>query len=434
MAAPNRVNPESVAAEARDLVPAGPLAVALGGGADSAVAAWSVAGHPEVRCIFVRHGLESSAALERTARAVAAELGIDVTILDAPVQEGPSLEDRARRSRWRAIDGAIRDGETVVTGHTRDDQAETVLMNLLRGSGSAGIAGMSRSRPGVVRPLMGFTREEIRTVAEDLGLPFTDDPANEDRAHLRNRVRSELLPMLEREYRTGIAGVLARAGSLAAADDLLIDEIATHIPIIREGNAVMIPTAALATVPTAVASRTVRMALRHLLAPYPGAAADVDAVLRVAGRRADSATITGALAVTLEGPYVVIAAREPDVPEEIQIVQGRPIRFGAGAVRFEPAEGLPVRRRSTLLLDPAALDGGATLRVPAPGDRIAIAGGSKSVRTVLSEHGVPVRRRSTWPLIVSGGRIAAVVGIRVASWAQPSTSRSVAVVYERGRT
>ncbi len=434
MAAPDRVSPDRVAAQAREHVPAGPLVVALGGGADSAVAAWAVAGYPEVRYLFVRHGLEGSAALEQAARDVAAHLGGHVTTVNAPVKPGPSLEDRARRARWDAIEDAIRDGETVVTGHTRDDQSETVLMNLLRGSGSAGIAGMSRSRPGVVRPLMGFTRREIRTIAVELGLPFVDDPANEDRAHLRNRVRAELLPMLERDYRTGIGGVLARVGSLAAADDQLIDEIARHIPIVEEHNAVMIPTATLATVPTAVASRAVRMGLRRLFDPYAGTGADVDAVLRVAVGGMDSATITGGIAVAREGPYVVIVSGDPVVPEEVPIVVGSTIRFGSGVVRFEPTGGRPVRRRSTLLVDPAVVERGSTLRVPSTGDRIAIARGSKSVRTVLSEHREAVRRRSTWPLIASDGRIAAVVGLRVAAWAQPTTNRSVAVVYERGRT
>ena len=433
MAATNRLNQERLAAATLELVPAGPVVVALGGGADSSVAAWTVAGRDAVRGIFVRHELAGSPALERAARAVAAGLEIGIEVVDAPVQPGPSLEDRARRARWQAIEQAVAWEETVVTGHTRDDQAETVLMNLLRGSGSAGLAGMSRSRPGVVRPLMAFTRAEIRSVAEDLSLPFVDDPANEDPTHLRNRIRADLLPTLERDYRPGIGGVLARTGTLAAADDRAIEDLADSIAIIDDGGAVMVASAALQTVPVAVAARAVRRALRRLLAPYAGTWADVDAVLRVSAGAAEAVTISGGLLVAREGPFVIIDPGVGEMPMETSIVVPSSLRFGEAAIRFELDDGTRVRRRSTLRVDAAVFGSDVSLRCPTEGDRIEFERGSKAVRTVLSERGVPKRRRSTWPLLVSGGRIAAIVGIRVAPWARGTTNRFVAIVYERGR-
>ena len=210
MAAADRLTPNQLAAEARDLLPESPLVVALGGGADSAVAAWTAAHRSSTRGIFVRHGFDGSPALEAAAGELGAHLGIGVTFVDALVLAGPSLESRAREARWVAIADAVGAGETVVTGHTQDDQAETVVMNLMRGSGSAGIAGMLRSRPGVVRPLLGFSRAEIRSLAEELSLPFVDDPANEDKRFLRNRVRRSLLPDLEENYAPGIRATLAR--------------------------------------------------------------------------------------------------------------------------------------------------------------------------------------------------------------------------------
>ncbi|HZJ47754.1 MAG TPA: tRNA lysidine(34) synthetase TilS, partial [Acidimicrobiia bacterium] len=88
---------------------------------------------------------------------------------------------------------------------------------------------------------------------------------------------------------------------------------------------------------------------------------------------------------------------------------------------------------STLRVEAAVFGSDVSLRCPTEGDRIEFERGSKAVRTVLSERGVPKRRRSTWPLLVSGGRIAAIVGIRVAPWARGTTNRFVAIVYERGR-
>ncbi|MEA2010641.1 MAG: tRNA lysidine(34) synthetase TilS, partial [Actinomycetota bacterium] len=430
----NRLSPDLLAAAALQQLPSGPLVVALGGGADSAVAAWAVSKRLGARGLFVRHGLIGSADLEQAALELGRTVGLDVTVVDAPVDPGPSLEDRARRARWQAIDRHVSDAETVVTGHTRDDQAETVLMNLLRGSGNAGIAGMLRSRPGVVRPLLEFSRTDLRTLAEELALPFVDDPANADPTYLRNRIRLNLLPLLEREYRSGVKGVLARAGSLAAADDLVVEELAADIPVLHDGGAVLIPSAALVTVRRSVASRTVRTALRRLLDPYAGSTSDVDAVLRVAEKQIDTVTLTNALLATREGPYVAIVSSRDEQPEAVEIGVPSSIDFAATTIRFGPVDRESVTRRSTMLVDPAILDGGAIVRCSNEGDRIEIAGGSKGVRTVLSEHGVPVRLRSTWPVVVTGGRIAVVVGIRVASWARPTASQAIAITKERGRS
>ena len=434
MAATNRLNPDQLALEALDQLPDGPLLVALGGGADSAVAAWVSARRPGTRGVFVQHHLAGSADLERAARALGTEVGIGVTVVDAPVDSGPSLEDRARRIRWGAISREARANETVVTGHTRDDQAETVLMNLLRGSGSAGIAGMRRSRPGVVRPLLEFSRSDLRVVAKGLDLPFVDDPANDDPVHLRNRLRSDLLPALERNYRPGIRKILARVGSLAAADDTVIEDLAGDIPLIDDAGAILIPSAALVTVPRPIAARAVRRALRRLLPPYAGTTADVDAVLAVAEERSESVMLTNALIVSREGPFTAIDRGHGATPTQVTITVPSVIQFGGVEIAFEQVEGTLITRRSTLLVDPAIFASDAAVRCSAEGDRIEIEAGSKTVRAVLAEHDVPIRLRRTWPVVVVGGRIAAIVGIRVASWAKPTSGRAVAVTRERGHS
>jgi len=428
------MNPDRLSAVVLEHLPDGPIVVALGGGADSAVAAWAVAQHAETRGVFVRHGLIGSAQLEKSALDLGNSIGINVTIVDAPVDEGSSLEDRARRARWLAIESEAEDAETIVTGHTQDDQAETVLMNLLRGSGSAGIAGMLRSRPGVARPLMGISRADLREAAERLALPFVDDPANTDSSHLRNRIRLSLLPHLESDYRPGIRTVLARAGSLAAADDHMIEDLAADIPLVDDDGAVLVPSAVLATVDPAVASRAIRMALRRLLAPYAGSAADVMSVLGVADGKTDTATLTNGVVAIREGPYVAIVPARNALPQPETISVPSSIEFGGSPITFEFVDEAPVRRRSTLLVDAATLREDAVIRCPVEGDRIEIEAGSKTVRTVLSEHDVPIRHRSTWPVIAAGGRIAAIVGIRVAPWARPTASQAVAVTKERGRS
>jgi tRNA(Ile)-lysidine synthase len=433
MAAADRLTPDQLTAEARDLLPESPLVVALGGGADSAVAAWTAAHRSATRGIFVRHGFDGSPALEAAAGQLGAHLGIGVTLVDAPVGAGPSLESRAREARWVAIADAIGAGETVVTGHTQDDQAETVIMNLMRGSGSAGVAGMLRSRPGVVRPLLGFSRADIRSLAEELSLPFVDDPANEDERFLRNRVRRSLLPDLEENYAPGIRGTLARVGALAAADDRLIERLTDDIPVVEDARTVSIPIAALVTAPQPVAARSIRRALRRFLDPYAGSEADVETVLAIAAGRSESAMISGSLTVTREGPFVTVDSGHAVGGGAMSLAVSVPgeIRFGGHTLTFEHVGTSQITRVSTLLLDPEVFGGTTLIRASTEGDRIDIDGGSKAVRTVLSERGIPVRSRSTWPVVVEGARIAAVVGIRAAPWARPTTRQAVAIRWKQ---
>jgi tRNA(Ile)-lysidine synthase len=433
MASADRLTPDLLAAEVQDLLPDGPLVVALGGGADSAVAAWAAALGATTRGVFVRHGLEGSKALEEAAGALGSRLGIGVTHVDAFVEEGPSLESRAREARWSAIADAVERDETVVTGHTQDDQAETVMMNLMRGSGSAGIAGMLRSRPGVVRPLLGFSRADIRSIAEQLRLPFVDDPANEEERYLRNRVRRRLLPDLEENYAPGIRGTLARTAALAAADDRLIESLSDDVPVVGGARASSIPIAALVTAPQPIAARVVRRALRRLLHPYAGSEGDVDAVLAVAAGRSDTAMISGSLTVAREGPFVTIATACGDENGTMALPISVPgeIRFGDHLVTFEHVPTSPIFRVSTLYIDPGVFVGTTVIRRAKEGDRIEIENGSKAVRTVLSEHGVPVRSRSTWPVVAEGARIAAVVGVRAAPWTRPVTRQAVAIRWKQ---
>ena len=123
------------------------VAVCLGGGADSAVLAWAAASSPQpVRAVFVDHGLPASVMLRDAAVALSEQVGLDLAVVAAPVAEGASLEGRARAARVGALEGSRSEGEWLATGHSLDDQAETVLARLLRGAGATGLAAMARRR------------------------------------------------------------------------------------------------------------------------------------------------------------------------------------------------------------------------------------------------------------------------------------------------
>ena len=139
--------------------------------------------------------------------------------------EGRSLEDAGRAARYRFLAEVAGADGLVFTGHTADDAAETVLINLLRGSGLAGAAGIPARRGNVLRPLLGERRATLRGWLDAAGIAYRDDPTNADPAFLRNRVRGELLPLLE-ALRPGAIDALTRFARLASDDDALLDLIA----------------------------------------------------------------------------------------------------------------------------------------------------------------------------------------------------------------
>ena len=395
------------AAKVTAFVPTGAVVIALSGGADSAALALAaVAREDPVRAITVDHGLPGSALLVAAAREIAAVLGLTHEVVEA---HGGVSETDLRLARMEAIEAALRPGEVVLTGHTRDDQAETVLGNLLRGAGPAGLAGIPARRGVWIRPMLDISREAARRIAGLAGLPFVDDPQNDDPAIRRNQLRQVTIPSLETRYNPALKAALARTARLAAADDEVLEKRAAAVPIKREEEAVLIPAAALATLPTPVGSRVARRAIRMLLDPYPGSAEDVAAVMD-----AVSGTIgqlSGGLLAEREGPFVTIHSPEaPAVPKPVELPVPGSVRFGAWLI-VSGAEGDAALGRQGAVI---AATGPLVVRAVAPGDRIRVKGGTKKVFDALGEAGVPRRLRRRWPVVESGGRVAWLVSIRAA--------------------
>ncbi|MCW2858054.1 MAG: tRNA lysidine(34) synthetase TilS [Marmoricola sp.] len=224
----------------REVSGVGTVMVACSGGADSlallaaAVFEGDKAGTRVIGAV-VDHGLQQGSA-EHTAAVVdqMAALGADETAtIRVTVDPGPAgIEAGAREARYVALSrlAAHFTADVVLLGHTRDDQAETVLLGLARGSGGRSLQGM---RPwfdadGVrfVRPLLGITREQTESACRADGITWWNDPQNEDPRFLRSRVRHAVLPMLERELGPGVAGALARTAEQLRADTAYLDDAA----------------------------------------------------------------------------------------------------------------------------------------------------------------------------------------------------------------
>ena len=242
------------------------LVCAVSGGADSlALLVLACAAGTEVTAVHVDHGLRPESATEAVVVASAARrFGAGFRAETALVGHGPNLEARARAARRAAV------GPGAATGHTMDDQAETVLLNLLRGAGLDGLAGM---RPGSGHPILALRRSETRALCHALGLEAVADPSNNDPRFRRNRVRHELLPLCSDVAGRDVVPILARQAALLGTEARLLDELAAGIDP-ADGRA-------LAAAPASLARRATRRWLRGA-GPHPPDLAAVERVLGVA--------------------------------------------------------------------------------------------------------------------------------------------------------
>jgi len=208
----------------------------------------------------------------RFVRAFADTLGIPLEIGNAEGAIGPetpSLEERARQARYRFLTRTAEKhgARRIALGHHLDDQAETVLMRLLRGSGPAGLAGIPAIREdAVIRPLIRIPREEILEYLEKSGLRFMTDPSNRDPRFLRNRIRMELLPLLQ-TYQPQIVERLTQTACILRDDEAFLSEMAgkwLKRAATRNGPAeIRIPAGSLIRLPRALKNRVIRCAVRE---------------------------------------------------------------------------------------------------------------------------------------------------------------------------
>ena len=261
--------------------PAGtPVTCAVSGGADSlALLVLAVEAGLDVTAVHVDHGLRPGSAAEaEVVRDAAGRFGAAFRAERVHVEPGPNLEARAREARYGALP------PDVLTGHTADDQAETILLNLLRGAGLDGLAGI---RPDRRRPLLALRHHETRKLCAAAGLVPVEDPSNDDPAFRRNRVRHELLPLLDAIAERDVAAVLARQGGHLRDDADLLAELAAAVdPTDAKG---------LAAAPLPLSRRAIR---RWLDDGHPPDAATVERVLAVARGEAKATDVGGGRRVT----------------------------------------------------------------------------------------------------------------------------------------
>ena len=256
------------------LEPNSKVCIGVSGGADSLALAAAAKLESknfsiDLVAVIVDHGLQAnSAEIAEFAKQQLIKLGFqDIFVGKANVQITDGLEASARRARYKVFQQAIEtyNPNTFLLGHTKNDQAEGVLLGLARGSGTKSLSGMQEVSGIFVRPLLGIDRATTEIACHESNIEYWVDPHNSNQDFTRVRVRDNILPLLENDIGPGIIDALARSAKILREDAIALDEWAENV--FRQVEPMDIEISILATLPVAVRSRVLRMAIYAAGAP-----------------------------------------------------------------------------------------------------------------------------------------------------------------------
>jgi tRNA(Ile)-lysidine synthase len=364
-------------------------------------------------------------------RSMCARLGIELIIgradgLDASIS---NLEERARDARreflLRVADRVQAD--FVALGHHRDDQAETVLMRLMRGAGAAGMAAMAERGPAkIIRPMLSLSRAEIREYLDARAIPFVEDSSNSSRDILRNRIRAELLPMLERDYAPGLGGRLVElAGEMRSLDDLVTAIATRELDAMRVGSGAL-DVSGLGALNLGVQAVAIRLYLAERIGSLRRISrAHVEAIreLILEGGPSDSIDLPGGWRAEREYNFLRLVnalERKADnaafsvaiAAEGSTIVEAAGFKFEASTIAAADAP-MP-DSLSVAMFDAAKIvDAGLVARNFMKGHRIHPIGmrGTRKVHDVFVDRKLPRARRERFPVVMVGDTIAWLPGL-----------------------
>lgn len=371
-------------------------------------------------------------------------------------ETGDSLQVAARDVRYQFYErvaeeiGAVR----VALGHHADDQAETILINFLRGSGIAGLAGMPPVRGPYVRPLLAERRRAIEAYCQERNLAPRTDASNLKPVYTRNRLRLELIPLLERDYNPGLVPTLLRMSEALRQEDALLADAAEHVlpGVMRtgeeeEGGVVILVRPALLNLQPALQRRVVRRAWQAMTGETGLSFAHVERILDLARspRGGGRLILPGSVRVERSADRLVMRRREKPAPGPFiyrLAVPGETFIRECGAtikaVTPGDAAGLPDPRCIApwgTVLDLDCLQPPLTVRSRKPGDLFRPSGGGTvKLKKFFIDAKVPREQRATVPLVVDGaGRIAWVPGLRTAAFCllTPGTRRPLILELEQ---
>ena len=271
----------AVRRELEDINPGDTVIVAASGGADSSALAAALLPECKSKAIsviplIVDHGLQkNSADVTHEAKKELTKLGYEsIEIRKIAVEITDGIEASARRARYAALNDVakLHNAVAIFLGHTKDDQAETVLLGLARGSGTRSLSGMAQRIDHYRRPLLSITRAQTEAACEEAGIKFWRDPHNQSMEFTRVRVRENVLPMMEKEIGPGVTDALTRSARLLRDDADALDQWADEV--FDELDPISLDIATLETLPRAIRTRVLRKAIYLAGAPSGSLSAD----------------------------------------------------------------------------------------------------------------------------------------------------------------
>jgi tRNA(Ile)-lysidine synthase len=389
--------------------------------------------------LHVDHGLrEDSARDGEFVRALGIRLGVPVDIVRARVAAG-SIEAAARAARHGALEAAaVRVGAArIALGHTADDQAETLIMRLLEGTGVRGLAGIPPVRGRLIRPLIESRHQDAVTTLTAAGLPWIEDPSNRDVRFFRNRVRHALMPRLVEASGGDVVGNLGRLARRAREAIDALDHVAAaelerlaHV----EHGALVLPRSALGALPRPVAAEVLRAAAARLGSRAPLRAWGHRGLRRVLASAPPRRPFRlGGVVVEVSGDRVrvgvtrapALAPRDLPVPGRVELPEiGRALE----AVVVAAADYAVPRERDRVAFDAAGLPPRLVVRPRRRGDRFRpFGGGDRRLKSFLIDAKVARWERDRLPLVDAGHDIVWVAGLRRGA-AAPVTAHTDSVV------
>lgn len=420
------------------VLPGETVLVAVSGGPDSTALVHAL--HllaPELEChlhlFHMDHALrgEESTGDAAYVLELATTLGVPVTIvrLEEGALPGPGLQAAARDLRYRELARvASRVGANrIALGHNLDDQAETVLMRFLRGTGSTGLSGIAPVRGPYVRPILSVSRLDIEAYCREQGLLPRLDSSNLKTVYLRNRVRLELMPLLEKDYNPNLRATLSRMSELFREESCLLDSLA-EAALARWGG---LTTRSLRAEPPALARRMVRLAAGTEL-DYQA----VEQVLSLPSEGTQEVHLAGGLRAVAEYGHIRFERSWAGSPDQLFVplqVPGETVIANLGLLFSVSAAPVAPRETSKewVAFDMARLQGPLAVRFRQPGDRLYPVGmeGSRKLQDIFVDAKIPARQRDRIPLLVAGKDVLWAIGLRLDRrfLAGPETGESLVV-------
>jgi tRNA(Ile)-lysidine synthase len=397
------------------------LVVALSGGADSvalldALVSLRRARRLELVAAHLDHGLRPESAEDaRFCEELCGRLGVPLRIGKADVRarverERRGVEDAARRERYLFLRQVKREegADAILTAHNRDDQAETLLIRLLRGSGRVGLGAMRARTRGIVRPLLTVSRLEILAYLGERSLSWREDPSNADARHFRNRVRRELLPYLENRFNPRIKETLARSAAILADEARLLERRSRRLLARarrRDGAAVVLLRRPLREAPPAVA----RLALRRAVAEAGGlrgvGARHLERLLALASDKTTSGralALPGGRVARVRFDEIRVGPRTRAVPPFVHALRVPGRVDLPGGLRVESVPDATAGATGAVAV-PEGAD--LVLRTRQPGDRVYWHGRRTTLKRLLLERRIPAEERDSLPVLAAGSRV-----------------------------